>query len=59
MATDREIAENHHKNIEKANHQKNPFTIITEEYGKYERDDLKVEVSYKSSKEMSKDLQKW
>ena len=58
MATDREVAGAQHKNIEKANQQKNPF-IIAEEYGKYSKDELNIEVIYKSSKEMPKDIQKW
>lgn len=59
MATDREIAGVHHKSIEKANQQKNPFTSLAEDFGKYEKDEMKIEIFYKSSKEMSKDLQKW
>ncbi|CAG9810945.1 unnamed protein product [Chironomus riparius] len=58
MATDREIAGIQHKNIEKVNQQKNPFTIA-EEYGKYSKDDLTIDISYKGSKELTKDLQKW
>jgi hypothetical protein len=59
METERELAEIQHKAIEKANQQKNPFMIIADECGKYEKDDLKVEVKYVGSKEMSKDLQKF
>lgn len=59
MATERELAGVQHKAIEKANQQKNPFTIISEEYGIYEKEDLKIEIKYFSSKEMSKDLQKF
>lgn len=59
MATDREIAGTQHRNIEKANQQKNPFTELSQEYGKYEKENLKIEISYKGIKEMSKDLQKW
>jgi len=58
MATDREVAGIQHKNIEKVNQQKNPFTIA-EENGKYSKDDLSIDITYKSSKELSKDLQKW
>lgn len=58
MATERELAGVQHKNIEKANQQKNPF-IIADEYGKYNKDDLNIEITYKNSKEMTKDLQKW
>lgn len=59
MLTDREVAGVQHKNIEKANQQKNPFTVIEKENGKYTNESLKIEISYKSSKEMTKDLNKW
>lgn len=58
MATEREIAGVQHRAIEKANQQKNPLIPLAD-FGKYEKDDMKIEISYKSSKEMSKDLQKW
>lgn len=59
MATEREIAGTQHRAIEKANQQKNPFTIIAEECGNYAKDDIKINVKYFSSKEMSKELQKF
>jgi N-alpha-acetyltransferase 40 len=57
MATERELAEIQHKNIEKANQQKNPFTIIAEESGIYEKDDLKLEIKFFSS--LTKEQQKF
>ena len=59
MATERELAGIQHKAIEKVNHEKNPFASIAEDYGIYERDDLKVEIKFFSSKEMNKDMQKF
>lgn len=59
MATERELAEAQHKAIEKANQTKNPFSLIAEECGSYQKDDLKIEIKFFSSKEMSKDLQKF
>lgn len=59
MATERELAEAQHKAIEKANQQKNPFAIISEECEKYIKDDLNIEVKFFSSKLLSKDLQKF
>ena len=49
-----------HKNVEKANHQKNPFTSIEEMFGKYENgDDFKVELKCFHQKEMNKGDIKW
>lgn len=59
MATERELAGFQHKAIEKANQEKNPFLKIAEEYGKYESGELEVQIKFLSSKEMSKDLQKF
>lgn len=59
MATEREIAGLQHKTIEKANQQKNPFLVIADEYSKYERDELKIDIVHKTSKELSKDLSKF
>lgn len=59
MATERELAGIQHKAIEKANQTKNPFAVIAEEYGTYEKDDLKLEIKFYSAKEMTKDLQKF
>lgn len=57
--SDREVAGVHHRNIEKANQQKNPFACIAEKFKNKRTDDLKAEISYRGSKEMPKDLQKW
>jgi hypothetical protein len=59
MATERELAGVQHKSIERANQQKNPFNEIAEEFSTYQRDDLKINIKYFSSKEMSKELQKF
>lgn len=59
MSTDRELAGTQHRSIERANQQKNPFSEIAEKYGKYERDDLKIDIIYKNSKEMSKEMLKF
>lgn len=59
MATEREMAGMQHKAIERANQQKQPFAKIDEEYGKYTKDDLSITVKFFSSKELSKDLQKY
>lgn len=59
MATEREIAGFQHRSIEKANQQKNPFAELIEDYGKYERDDLKIDIKFFSSKELSKEQTKF
>jgi N-alpha-acetyltransferase 40 len=59
MATERELAGIQHKAIEKVNREKNPFAEIADDYGSYQRDDLKFDIKFYSSKEMSKDLQKF
>lgn len=59
MASERELAEIQHKFIEKANSTKNPFAVIAEEYGNYANDEINLEIKYFSSKEMTKDLQKF
>lgn len=59
MATERELAGAQHKAIEKANQQKDPFAVIADECGKYSKDDLSVEVKFFTSKEMTKDQQKF
>lgn len=49
-----------HKNVEKANHQKNPFASIEEMFGKFENgDDFKVELKCFHQKEMNKADIKW
>lgn len=59
MSSDREVAGVHHRNIEKANQQKNPFACIAEKYKNYKKDEKNFEISYRGSKEMTKDQQKW
>jgi N-alpha-acetyltransferase 40 len=59
MASERELAGAQHKAIEKANQQKNPFTIIAEDYGIYEKNEISLKLKYFSSKEMSRELQKF
>lgn len=59
MATERELANAQHKAIEKANQQKNPFARIAEEHSKYAKDDLNITIKYFSSKELTKDQQKF
>jgi N-alpha-acetyltransferase 40 len=59
MATERELAGIQHKAIEKVNQTKNPFASIAEDFGTYERDELKLAIKFFSSKEMTKELQKF
>lgn len=59
MATERELAGIQHKAIERANQEKKPFARIEEEYSKYKTDDLDITIKFFSSKELSKDLQKY
>lgn len=57
--SERELAALQHKAIEKANQQKNPFSIVAEEYEKYTADDQELKVTFYSSKELTKDLKKF
>lgn len=59
MATEREMAGAQHKAIERANQQKKPFAKIEEEYAKYQKDDLNINIKFFTSKELTKDLSKF
>lgn len=59
MASERELASLQHKAIEKVNQQKDPFSKIAQEYGKFTKDGLNIQIKYFSSKEMTKEMQKF
>lgn len=58
-ATERELAGIQHKSIEKVNQTKNPFEVVAEEFSTYQKDDLKLSIKFFSSKDITKNLQKF
>jgi len=59
MASNRELANIQHKAIQRANQAANPFSKIADVYENYKKDDLDITIKFYSSKDMTKDLQKF